>query len=86
MQKRIRKQKEARMLAEQVCVHVCVRASVCEFGTNRPLSLLAVLSRQLAEQLKKLKDPTKHHNNTGNRTHTVTELHFLCLQFQDVNL
>lgn len=32
MQKRIWKQKEARMLAEQVCVHVCVRASVraCE--------------------------------------------------------
>lgn len=67
-----------------LCAHV--RASVCEFGTNRPLSLLAVLSRQLAEQLKKPKDPTKHHNNTGNRTHTVTELHFLCLQFQDVNL
>lgn len=55
-------------------------------GTNRSLSLLAVLSGQLAEQLKELKDLTKYQNNTGNRTHTVFELHFLRIQFQDMDL
>lgn len=83
------------MLAEQVCacVHACVsecacvcvpvRACVSVSGTNRSLSLLALLSRQLAEQLK---DLTKYQNNTGNRTHTVFELHFLRIQFQDMDL
>lgn len=66
-----------------MCVCVPVRACVSVSGTNRSLSLLALLSRQLAEQLK---DLTKYQNNTGNRTHTVFELHFLRIQFQDMDL
>lgn len=70
----------------RACVCAPARACVSVSGTNRSLSLLAVLSGQLAEQLKELKDLTKYQNNTGNRTHTVFELHFLRIQFQDMDL
>lgn len=68
------------------CEHVCLCVSVS--GTNRSLSLLAKLSRQLADQLKELTDPTKHcdTNDWEENTHIAKlELHFLCLHFQDIN-